>query len=85
MVEFEIKINPHQRLAYIPKEIFAVLTNHAKAIPNRAAVLFYSESTSTEDILESLEVIKADLIHAQNMEAKSQIDRLCNNCKTGRP
>lgn len=70
MVEFDIKIHPKQRLAYIPKEIFAVLSSHAKAVPNRAAVLIFSEDVSKEDVLKSLDIIKADLLHAQQLEKK---------------
>jgi hypothetical protein len=71
MVEFEIKINPEQRLAYIPKEIYAVLSNHAKAIPNRVAVLIFRDGVSREDVLKSLDIIKQDLLHAQEMEKQS--------------
>lgn len=73
MVEFNIKIHPEQRLAYIPKEIFEVLSSHAKAIPNRAAVLIFAEGVSIEDVLKSLDIIKADLLHAQELERRKKI------------
>lgn len=72
MVEFNIKIHPEQRLAYIPKEIFAVLSSHVKAIPNRVAVLIFSEDVSTDDVLKSLDIIKADLLHAQELEKRKE-------------
>ena len=72
MVEFTIKIHPEQRLAYIPKEIYAVLSPRVKAIPNRVAVLVYSEKVSMEDVLKSLDIIKADLLHAQQLQKKQR-------------
>lgn len=68
MVEFSIKTNKEQRLAYIPKRIFEVLTTRATAVPDRAAVLIFREGTSREDVLKSLDIIKADILHAQAME-----------------
>ncbi len=75
MVEFDIKIHPEQRLAYIPKEIFEILSSHVKAIPNRAAVLIFSEDVSTDDVLKSLDIIKADLLHAQELEQQKETRR----------
>ena len=63
MVEFDIKINPQQRLAYIPKEIAKTLGQKVKAVANRTAVLLYPEDVAIEDVLKSLEIIQADLKH----------------------
>ena len=71
MVEFEIKTNPTQRLAYIPKEIYAVLGSRAKAVPNRVAVLIFRDGISREDVIRSLDIIRADLVHGQEMEKKA--------------
>jgi hypothetical protein len=72
MVEFDIKINPQQRIAYIPKELYEVLTAHSKAIANRTAVLFFPVGTSTEDIITSIDIIRADLMHAKEMQKKQE-------------
>jgi len=68
MVEFDIRIHPQQRVAYIPRELFAILSSRAKAVPNRSAVLMFSQDVSLTDILQSLDIIKADLLHAQSLE-----------------
>jgi len=70
MVEFKIKINPKQRLAYIPKEIYEVLGSHLKAVGNRTAVIFYPENATIKDVLKSLAIIRADLKHALQLEKK---------------
>ena len=67
-MEFKIRINPEQRLAYIPKEIYEVLGSELKAVANRTAVVFYSQNSSIEDVLESLEIIEADLKHALKLK-----------------
>lgn len=67
MVEFRIKINPEQRLAYIPKEIYNALGPELKAVANRCAVLMFPENISVADVLKSIEIIKADLKHAQQL------------------
>jgi hypothetical protein len=63
MVEFRIRINPEQRLAYIPKEIVEAIGCELKATPNKAAVLLYSQNISVKDILKSLDIIRQDLEH----------------------
>lgn len=63
MVEFKIKINPTQRLAYIPKEIYEILGSRLKATPNRTAVLLYPEDMPIKDVVKSLEMIRRDLEH----------------------
>ena len=61
MVEFDIKIHPKQRLAYIPKEIIQTLGFQLKIIPNLKAAVVYPANENPERILKSLEVILADL------------------------
>lgn len=70
MVEFKIKINQEQRLAYIPKEIYEVLGSDPKAVANRTAVLFFSDKTELEDVIKSLQIIEADLKHALQLKQK---------------
>lgn len=67
MVEFRIRINPQQRLAYIPKEIVNAIGCNLKATPNRAAVLLYPENTSFKDIIKSLDIIKQDIQHGAEL------------------
>ena len=67
-MELKIKIYKKQRLAYIPKNLFQVLGTRVKAIPNRSAVLLFSEKTTIDAALTSLDIIKADLLHAKNLQ-----------------
>jgi hypothetical protein len=57
-------------VAYIPKALFNILGTHVKATPNRAAVLMFSETTSIEDALRSLDIIRFDLLHAKELMKK---------------
>ena len=72
MVEFRIKINPEQRLAYIPKEIYEVLGSDLKAVGNRTAVIFYPENATIKNVLKSLRIIQADLEHAYQLEKETE-------------
>jgi len=67
-MELKIRINEKQRLAYIPKALFQVLGANVRASPNRSTVLLYSEKTSIDDALRSLDIIRADLLQAREME-----------------
>ncbi|MCL1977405.1 MAG: hypothetical protein FWG55_04790 [Candidatus Bathyarchaeota archaeon] len=70
-MEFEIKIHEKQHLAYIPKVLYKILGTNVKAVPNRAAILLFSEKTTMDEALTSLDIIKADLLHAKTLQ---QID-----------
>lgn len=70
MVEFKIRIHPHQGTAYIPKEIRESLGTELKAVPNRAAVLLYPKNMPIRDVVRSLAIIREDLEHAAKLEAK---------------
>jgi hypothetical protein len=67
-MELRIKINKKERLAYIPKPLFQILGTNVRATPNRAAVLLFSDKTTIDEALTSLEIIKADLLHARTLE-----------------
>ena len=67
MVEFRIRINPEQRLAYIPKEIVNAIGCNLKATPNRTAVLLYPENSTFENIIKSLDIIKQDIQHGADL------------------
>jgi hypothetical protein len=80
-LELRIKINQKERLAYIPKALFQILGTNVRAAPNRAAVLLFSDKTTIDEALRSLEIIKADLQHARALERtgycmKHKTDRL---------
>lgn len=66
-MELIIKIHPKERLAYIPKALHDILGNTPKATPNRAAVLLAAKNATIDDQIRSLEIIKADLLHAKDM------------------
>ena len=67
-MELRIKINQKERLAYIPKALFQILGTNVRATPNRAAVLLFSDKTTIDEALRSIEIIKADLQHAKTIE-----------------
>jgi len=67
-LELRIKINQKERLAYIPKALFQILGTNVRATPNRAAVLLFSDKTTIDEALRSMEIIKADLQHARYLE-----------------
>jgi len=71
MVEFEVKINPQQGTAYIPKEIREALGTELTAIPNRAAVLLYPKNMPIKDVVKSLTIIKQDLEHAVELQKET--------------
>jgi hypothetical protein len=67
-MEISIKINKKRQLAYIPNTLFKILDTNVKAVPNRAAVLLFSEKTTIDEALTSLDIIKADLQHAKTLQ-----------------
>ncbi|MCW3985316.1 MAG: hypothetical protein NWE91_02765 [Candidatus Bathyarchaeota archaeon] len=71
-MEIEIKINQKQRLAYIPKSIYNILGSNVKVTPNRAAVLMFAADVSINDVLKSLDIIKADLLHGIELEQQKR-------------
>ncbi len=64
MVEFKIKIHPEQRLAYIPRQLVETLGFRLKAVPNSVAVLLFPENANPQDVIKSLQIIKAELQYA---------------------
>lgn len=60
-----------KNLVYIPKQLRQILGTSIRAVPNRAAVLLFSNKTTLDDALTSLDIIKADLLHAKTLQ---QID-----------
>jgi hypothetical protein len=71
-LELKLKINPTERLAYIPKAIFNILGPDVCAAPNRSAVLMFSSDTGIDDVLKSLDIIKADLRHARQLQKNKE-------------
>jgi len=78
-MEIKIKINEKQRLAYIPRSLYNILGSKVNAAPDRAAVLLYSENVSIDAALKSLELIKADLLHAKDLANEAQ-QHFCGEC-----
>jgi hypothetical protein len=67
-MELKIRINEKERVAYIPLSLFKILGTNVNASPSRAAVLLYSEKMPIDTVLKSLNIIKADLLHAKELE-----------------
>lgn len=61
MVQFKIKINQKQKLAYIPKEIVEALGFKLIAIPNTKTLILYPEGEGFPRIIESVKIILRDL------------------------
>ena len=69
-MDIKISINKKQRIAYIPKSLVDILGTSVRATPNRAAVLLVSSSTTINDALRSLNIIRLDLLHAKDIDDK---------------
>ena len=61
MVEFDIRVHPKQRQAYIPKEIVETLGYRWKVTPNMKAIAAYPKDATIETVIRSLEIILDDL------------------------
>ena len=61
MVEFSIKVNEKQRLAYIPKEIVRIFGLQLCLLPDAAAAIVYSTNTNLEIVIRSVEILLDDL------------------------
>ncbi|MEM0488748.1 MAG: hypothetical protein QW707_06050 [Candidatus Bathyarchaeia archaeon] len=61
MVEFQIKINPKQRLAYIPKEVFEAFGPRLKMKTDRYAAIIFPENLDRELLIRSLTLLLEDL------------------------
>jgi hypothetical protein len=70
-MEINMRIHEKQSLLYVPRIIRNVLGTNIKAVPTRSAVLFFSEKTSIDEALASLDIIRADLLHAKTLQKTS--------------
>jgi len=77
-----LTINKRQRLAYIPKVLYEVLGSKVKATPNRAAVLMFSAEMNINDVLRSIDIIKADLLHAKQLQKQPEDQSILTMPKT---
>jgi hypothetical protein len=68
MVEFEIKVNEKQHVAYIPREVIDALGFNLKLVGNRVSAVIYPEQASLADIVRSLRILLADFEHALEMQ-----------------
>lgn len=62
MVEIDVRLTKIG-LLYLPKAIRESLGWNLKIIPNASAALIFPRDMPYEDVLESLEIIKADIKH----------------------
>lgn len=68
MVEFDIRINAKERVAYIPKEICEALGLDLRLVGNRCSAIIYPRNASLADIIRSLKILLADFEHGLDME-----------------
>jgi len=73
MVQFKIKIHQEQKLAYMPKWLTDNLGFNLKAIPDSVAVLMFPENADPKDVLQSMEIIKAELLHSLSLKQKGVV------------
>jgi len=69
MVELQTKLTKTGVL-YVPKEIRECFSREMKIITNATAALFFPANADYEDVLGSLEVIKADIEHRISLQKK---------------
>lgn len=62
MVKLTTKITKSGVL-YVPKEIREAFGRHMNILTNATACVMFSEGTAYEDVLTSLEIMKADIEH----------------------
>lgn len=67
-MEFLIKINEKQRLAYIPKEIVNTMGNVLKIKPDQFAMIAYPDGIDLEHVIKSVEILLEDLKHQKEVK-----------------
>jgi hypothetical protein len=68
MVEFKIKVNEKQHVAYIPKEVIESLGLDLKLVGNRSSAVIYPANAQVSDVVRSLKILLADFEHALEMQ-----------------
>jgi hypothetical protein len=71
MVEFDIKVNEKQHVAYIPREIVEALGLNLKLVGNRVSAVIYPENASLADVVKSMKILLADFEHALEIQQKT--------------
>jgi hypothetical protein len=71
MVEFQIKVNEKQHVAYIPREVIDALGLNLKLVGNRVSAVIYPEQASLADVVKSVKILLADLEHALEIHQKT--------------
>ena len=70
MVELKTKIT-ESGVLYIPKEIRDAFGRRLKIVTDAIAVIMFPENTEYEDVLTSLEILKADIQHRISLRDRS--------------
>lgn len=71
MVEFDIKVNEKQHVAYIPREVIDALGLNLKLVGNRVSAVIYPEQASLADVVRSLRILLADFEHALDIQQET--------------
>ena len=71
MVELTTKIT-ESGVLYIPKNVRSAFGRHMKIITDAIAVVMFPEDTEYEDVLTSLEIMKADVQHRISLRDRSK-------------
>jgi hypothetical protein len=57
MVEFELRVNPKQKVTWLPKEIVKAWGFRLKLMPNSNAGIVYPSQVAYADVVKSVEVL----------------------------
>jgi hypothetical protein len=74
MVEFKIKVHHEQKLAYMPKWLTDNLGYDLRAIPDNLAVLMFPQDADPQDVVSSLDIIRAELLHSMSLKQKGAVN-----------
>lgn len=70
MVEFEVRINPDQRVAYIKKEIVDQFGCDLRLMPDTNAAIIFPKGKAISTIIRSVELLLQDLRLKEESQTK---------------
>lgn len=71
MVEFKTKMT-ESGVFYVPKTIREAFGRNMRILTNTVAVLMFHEDTEYEDVLTSLDILRADVKHRISLRERAQ-------------
>lgn len=71
MVKFQVKANQSGQY-YFPREVRQELGEKLTLICNAKAAVVFSQDTSLKTVIESIDIIRQDLLHRLNLQKESK-------------